>query len=293
MSPNPSADTDSLVLRGGLVFDSTADYGRMTEIALAFDAAGRRDAFFLIDINDACTSNTYNPFSAASGLVTEGLLQGLPLGAEGRSGGSAFYEQSSKYLLITLVDALRDAKRTTTISDLMVLLASTRAMESLLRLPIGDDCRFRLEICLEHFRRKDRNGASLNEERIRLATSSKVSALGYLMAAQFAPIFNDHTPDVVLSTVVQERQAVVVLLPVGAPAEDLKLLRHLFLTDLGQSQRTGTVPLEDGMVLFQPCGAAQRQTGHYAPFRREKQVDEAFTPLGAHGRYQEFCYLRD
>jgi hypothetical protein len=217
---------------GGFVFiDAKLDAGTRDKLAYMMAIAGRSDEFYVLNVDQPHNSHTYNPILRGdSDEVASRLLNLLP-SAE-NSPGADFYRQQAMSALTVLTGALKSAKRRYTFSDLAILLQSDRALESLLRLPIGPEARMTLEVFLNQFRKKDKNGTAIDVNKVKEQLGGMSGRIAQFAQGKFGQVFNTYTPEIDMTDIVSNNKCLYVMLPTMGKDQAALNLGKMMLSDL-------------------------------------------------------------
>lgn len=217
---------------GGFVFiDAKLDAGTRDKLAHMMKLAGRADEFYVLNVDQPENSHSYNPILRGdSDEVASRLLNLLP-SAE-NSPGADFYRQQAMYALTVLTGALKSAKRRYTFSDLAILLQSDRALESLLRLPIAPEARMTLEVFLNQFRKKDKNGTAIDVNKVKEQLGGMSGRIAQFAQGKFGQVFNTYTPEIDMTDIVANNKCLYVMLPTMGKDQAALNLGKMMLSDL-------------------------------------------------------------
>jgi intracellular multiplication protein IcmO len=217
---------------GGFVFiDAKLDALTRDKLAHMMALAGRADEFYVLNVDQPHNSHSYNPILRGdSDEVASRLLNLLP-SAE-NSPGADFYRQQAMYALTVLTGALKSAKRRYTFSDLAILLQSDRALESLLRLPIGPEARMTLEVFLNQFRKKDKNGTAIDVNKVKEQLGGMSGRIAQFAQGKFGQVFNTYTPEIDMTDIVANNKCLYVMLPTMGKDQAALNLGKMMLSDL-------------------------------------------------------------
>lgn len=222
-----------IVRGGGFIFiDAKLDAETRDKLNLMMTLTGRLNDFYVLNVDDPDNSNTYNPLlSGDSDEVSSRLLNLLP-SAENNPGAD-FYRQSSNYALTVLVGALKAAKKRYHFSDLAIILQSARAMAELERLvPAGAPERMTLQVFLDGFRKKSKEGVQIDVDRIKQVLGGMSGRIAQFAQGKFGRVFNTYTPEIDLTDIVKNNKCLYVMLPtMGKDAAALNLGK-MVLSDL-------------------------------------------------------------
>jgi len=217
---------------GGFVFiDAKLDAATRDKLAHMMKLAGRGDEFYVLNVDQPENSHSYNPILRGdSDEVASRLLNLLP-SAE-NSPGADFYRQQAMYALTVLTGALKSAKRRYTFSDLAILLQSDQALESLLRLPLTTESRMTLEVFLNQFRKKDKNGTAIDVNKVKEQLGGMSGRIAQFAQGKFGKVFNTYTPEVDLTDIVTNNRCLYVMLPTMGKDQAALNLGKMILSDL-------------------------------------------------------------
>lgn len=221
-----------IVRGGGFIFiDAKLDAATRDKLAHMMALAGRADEFYVLNVDSPHNSHTYNPILRGdSDEVASRLLNLLP-SAE-NSPGADFYRQQAMYALTVLTGALKSAKRRYTFSDLAILLQSDQALESLLRLPLAAEARMTLEVFLNQFRKKDKNGTAIDVNKVKEQLGGMSGRIAQFAQGKFGQVFNTYTPEIDLTDIVMGNKCLYVMLPTMGKDQAALNLGKMILSDL-------------------------------------------------------------
>jgi intracellular multiplication protein IcmO len=217
---------------GGFIFiDAKLDGDTRDKLAFMMALLGRGDEFYVLNVDEPHNSHTYNPILRGdSDEVASRLLNLLP-SAE-NSPGADFYRQQAMYALTVLTGALKSAKRRYHFSDLAILLQSDRALESMLRLPIEPEARMSLEVFLNQFRKKDKNGTLIDVDKVKNTLGGMSGRIAQFAQGKFGEVFNTYTPEIDLTDIVMNNKCLYVMLPTMGKDQAALNLGKMILSDL-------------------------------------------------------------
>lgn len=217
---------------GGFIFiDAKLDAATRDKLAYMMKVLGREDEFYVLNVDQPHNSHTYNPIlQGDSDEVASRLLNLLP-SAE-NSPGADFYRQQANYALTVLTGALKSAKRRYNFSDLAILMQSERALESLLRLPIAPEARMTLEVFLNQFRKKDKNGTVIDINKVKEQLGGMAGRIAQFAQGKFGKVFNTYTPEIDLTDIVKNNKCLYVMLPTMGKDQAALNLGKMILSDL-------------------------------------------------------------
>lgn len=217
---------------GGFIFiDAKLDGDTRDKLSFMMQLLGRGDDFYVLNVDQPHNSHTYNPILRGdSDEVASRLLNLLP-SAE-NSPGADFYRQQAMYALTVLTGALKSAKRRYHFSDLAILLQSDRALESMLRLPVTAEARMTLEVFLNQFRKKDKNGTSIDVDKVKNTLGGMSGRIAQFAQGKFGQVFNTYTPEIDLTDIVRNNKCLYVMLPTMGKDQAALNLGKMILSDL-------------------------------------------------------------
>jgi len=217
---------------GGFIFiDAKLDADTRDKLSFMMQLLGRGDDFYVLNVDQPHNSHTYNPvLRGDSDEVASRLLNLLP-SAE-NSPGADFYRQQAMYALTVLTGALKSAKRRYHFSDLAILLQSDRALESMLRLPIGPEARMTLEVFLNQFRKRDKNGTVIDVDKVKNTLGGMSGRIAQFAQGKFGQVFNTYTPEIDLTDIVMNNKCLYVMLPTMGKDQAALNLGKMILSDL-------------------------------------------------------------
>lgn len=217
---------------GGFIFiDAKLDADTRDKLAFMMQLLGRGDDFYVLNVDQPHNSHTYNPIlKGDSDEVASRLLNLLP-SAE-NSPGADFYRQQAMYALTVLTGALKSANRRYNFNDLAILLQSDRALESLMRLPLGDEARMTLDVFLNQFRKKDKNGTTIDVDKVKNTLGGMSGRIAQFAQGKFGEVFNTYTPEIDLTDIVMNNKCLYVMLPTMGKDQAALNLGKMILSDL-------------------------------------------------------------
>lgn len=217
---------------GGFIFiDAKLDADTRDKLAFMMQLLGRGDDFYVLNVDQPHNSHSYNPILRGdSDEVASRLLNLLP-SAE-NSPGADFYRQQAMYALTVLTGALKSAKRRYHFSDLAILLQSDRALEDMLRLPIGPEAKMSLEVFLNQFRKKDKNGTTIDVDKVKNTLGGMSGRIAQFAQGKFGQVFNTYTPEIDLTDIVMNNKCLYVMLPTMGKDQAALNLGKMILSDL-------------------------------------------------------------
>ncbi len=233
---------------GGFIFiDAKLDADTRDKLAFMMQLLGRGDDFYVLNVDQPQNSHSYNPILRGdSDEVASRLLNLLP-SAE-NSPGADFYRQQAMYALTVLTGALNAAKRPYHFSDLAILLQSDRALEDMLRLPIAPESKMSLEVFLNQFRKKDKNGTIIDVDKVKNTLGGMSGRIAQFAQGKFGQVFNTYTPEIDLTDIVMNNKCLYVMLPTMGKDQAALNLGKMILSDL----RTAVYNVQGVKKEFRP-----------------------------------------
>lgn len=221
-----------IVRGGGFCFvDAKLDADTRDKLNFMMELAGRADEYYVLNVDEPHNSHTYNPLLQGDpDEIASRLLNLLP--SSENSPGADYFRQQSNYALTVLVGALKAAKRRYHFADLAILLQSDRALESLLRLPISPEAKMPLEVFLNQFRKKDKNGSSIDVNKIKEVLGGMSGRIATFSQNKFGKVFNTYTPEIDLTDIVMNNKCIYVMLPTMGKDTAALNLGKMILSDL-------------------------------------------------------------
>lgn len=221
-----------VVRGGGFIFiDAKLDADTRDKLAYMMKLLGRSDEFYVLNVDKPENSHTYNPILRGDADEVGSRLLNLLPSAE-NSPGADFYRQQAMYALTVLTGALKSAKRRYHFSDLAILLQSDRALESLLRLPLGTEARMTLEVFINQFRKKDKNGSVIDVDKVKNTLGGMSGRIAQFAQGKFGQVFNTYTPEIDLTDIVLNNKCLYVMLPTMGKDQAALNLGKMILSDL-------------------------------------------------------------
>ncbi|KWT86101.1 putative TraG family protein [Variovorax sp. WDL1] len=217
---------------GGFIFiDAKLDAATRDKLNMMMQLCGRGDEFYVLNVDQPHNSNTYNPILKGDADEVASRLLNLIPGTE-NSPGADYFRQQANYALTVLTGALKSAKRRYNFSDLAILLQSDRALESLLRLRLGDEERMTLEMFLNQFRKKDKNGVGIDIKMVKDLLGGISGRIALFAQGKFGEVFNTYTPEIDLTDIVMNNKCLYVMLPTMGKDTAALNLGKIILSDL-------------------------------------------------------------
>lgn len=218
---------------GGFIFiDAKLDAETRDKLALMMELLGRGDEFYVLNVDKPEGSNTYNPILRGDpDEVASRLLNLLP--SSESSPGADFYRQSANHALTVITGALKAAKKRYHFSDLSILLQSARAMAELERLvPAGSPEKMALQVFLDQFRKKSKEGVQIDVERVKQVLGGMSGRIALFAQGKFGKVFNTYTPEIDLTDIVINNKCLYVMLPTMGKDTAALNLGKMILSDL-------------------------------------------------------------
>lgn len=233
---------------GGFIFiDAKLDADTRDKLAYMMHLLGRSDDFYVLNVDQPHNSHTYNPILRGdSDEVASRLLNLLP-SAE-NSPGADFYRQQAMYALTVLTGALKSAHMRYHFSDLAILLQSDKALESLLRLPMGTEAKMSLEVFLNQFKKRDKNGITIDVDKVKNTLGGMSGRIAQFAQGKFGQVFNTYTPEIDLTDIVMNNKCLYVMLPTMGKDQAALNLGKMILSDL----RTAVYNVQGVKKEFRP-----------------------------------------
>jgi intracellular multiplication protein IcmO len=218
---------------GGFIFiDAKLDSDTRDKLGMMMELAGRADDFYVLNVDQPWNSNTYNPLLRGdSDEVSSRLLNLLP--SSENNPGSDFYRQSANHALTVITGVLKAGKRRYHFSDLAILMQSARAMQELERIaPAGSPEKMALQVFLDQFRKKGKEGVQIDVERIKTVLGGMSGRIALFAQGKFGQVFNTYTPEIDLTDIVMNNKCLYVMLPTMGKDTAALNLGKMILSDL-------------------------------------------------------------
>jgi len=238
-----------IVRGGGFIFiDAKLDAETRDKLNYMMTVTGRAGDFYVLNVDSPENSNSYNPLiSGDSDEVSSRLLNLLP--SSENSPGADFYRSSAGYALTVLVGALKAAKKRYHFSDLSIILQSARAMAELERLvPAGAPERMTLQVFLDGFRKKGKEGVQIDVDRIKQVLGGMSGRIAQFAQGKFGKVFNTYTPEIDLTDIVRNNKCLYVMLPTMGKDTAALNLGKMILSDL----RTAVYNIQSLAKIYRP-----------------------------------------
>ena len=198
---------------GGYVFlDPKLDAGQKSRMAHMAKITGREEEFYVINVNEPDNSNTYNPILFGDPDEVASRLMNLVPSTEGNAGAD-HYKQTATYALTVIVAALQVANKLYTFGDLSIILQSSQAIEKLIRLVPESGEKRSLEIFVDQFRKRTKNGSEIDTERMKTALGGMAGRIAMFAQGKFGAVFNTVAPEVNLFEIIRDKKMLYVQLP--------------------------------------------------------------------------------
>ena len=217
---------------GGFIFiDAKLDAATRDKLDYMMKLLGREDEFYVLNVDQPENSHSYNPILRGDADEVASRLLNLLPSAE-NSPGADFFRQQANYALTVITGALKSANRLYNFSDLAILMQSDRALESLLRLPIAPEARMTLEVFLNQFRKKDKNGTAIDIDKVKTTLGGMAGRIAQFAQGKFGQVFNTYTPEIDLTDIVKNNKCLYVMLPTMGKDQAALNLGKMILSDL-------------------------------------------------------------
>lgn len=222
-----------MVRGGGFLFiDGKLDADTRDKLGYLSRLTGRELDFYILNIDDPENSHTYNPIlNGDPDEVASRLLNLIPSTAN--NAGADFYRQAANQALTVLIGALKVAKYRYHFGDLAILLQSAPAIDRLERLvPEGSPEKRSLQIFLEQFKRKNKDGVQIDVNRLKEVVGGMSGRIAMFAQGKFAKIFNTYAPEIDLTDIVLNNKMAYIMLPTMGKEEAALNLGKMILSDL-------------------------------------------------------------
>lgn len=217
---------------GGWIFiDAKIDKDTRNKLYYIMKMLGREDDFYVLNVDDPDNSNTYNPIlNGDPDEVSSRLLNLLP--SSDSNPGADYYRQAANYALTVITGALKAAKLRYHFSDLAIMLQSGAAMSQLERLvPAGPEKRV-LQIFLDQFKKKSKEGVQINTDRLKEVLGGMSGRIALFAQGKFGKVFNTYTPEIDLTDIIRGQKFLYVMLPTMGKDVAALNLGKMILSDL-------------------------------------------------------------
>jgi hypothetical protein len=217
---------------GGFIFiDAKLDADTRDKLALMMTLLGRSDDFYVLNVDDPEHSNSYNPILRGDADEVASRLLNLQPSAENNPGAD-HYRQTANYALTVFIGALKAAKRRYHFLDLAILMQSTQAMEQLERMTPPGAEKMALQVFLDQYRKRSKEGVTLDAERVRNVLGGMGGRIAAFAQGKFGRVFNTYTPEVDLTDIVVRNKCLYVMLPTMGKDVAALNLGKMILSDL-------------------------------------------------------------
>ncbi|MHB0929621.1 MAG: type IV secretory system conjugative DNA transfer family protein [Candidatus Nanopelagicales bacterium] len=217
---------------GGWVFiDAKLDEETKNKLAYMAAAVGREDEFYVLNVANPENSNTYNPIlQGGPDEVASRLLNLLP--ASENSPGADYYRQAANHALTVLTGALQEAKHRYHFGDFSILLQSSQAMMALERLTPPGKAKMALQVFLDQFRKRTKEGVTLDTDKIKTVLGGMSGRIALFAQGKFGRVFNTYTPEIDLTDIIVNNRFLYVMLPTMSQDTAALNLGKMVLSDL-------------------------------------------------------------
>ena len=218
---------------GGFIFiDAKLDPETRDRLGLMMHLLGRADELYVLDVDKPDNSNSYNPILRGDAdEVASRLLNLLPSSDSNPS--ADFYRQSANHALTVITGALKAARRRYHFSDLAILLQSARALGELERIvPPGSPERMSVQVFLDQFRRRGKEGTQLDVNRIKEVLGGMSGRIATFAQGKFGRVCNTYTPEIDLTDIVMNNRCCYIQLPTMGKDQAALNLGKMVLSDL-------------------------------------------------------------
>lgn len=243
----------SQISRGGgyLFIDPKLDHNQRNKMYYMAKILGREDEFYVINVGDPANSNTYNPILSGDPDEVASRLMNLVPSTESNAGAD-HYKQTASYALTVIIAGLKKANKLYTFGDLSILLQSSQAIEALMRIIPESAEKRSLEIFLDQYRKKTKDGSQIDTDRLKTALGGIAGRIAMFAQGKFGEVFNTVTPDVDLFDIVLRKKMLYVMLPTMGKDISALNLGKLVISDLRSAcSKLQELPTEQRP--FPPC----------------------------------------
>lgn len=217
---------------GGFVFiDAKLDAATRDKLGFMLRLLGRADDYYVLNVDEPDNSHSYNPILRGDADEVASRLLNLLPSAE-NSPGADFFRQQAMYALTVLTGAMKSANRRYNFNDLAILMQSDKALESLMRLPLSTTARMSLEIFLNQFKKKDKNGTTIDVEKVKTTLGGMAGRIAQFAQGKFGAVFNTYAPEIDLTDIVLNNKCLYVMLPTMGKDQAALNLGKMILSDL-------------------------------------------------------------
>jgi intracellular multiplication protein IcmO len=237
---------------GGYIFiDPKLDHSQRNKMYYMAKILGREDEFYVINVGDPANSNTYNPILSGDPDEVASRLMNLIPSTESNAGAD-HYKQTASYALTVIIAGLKRANKLYTFGDLSILLQSSQAIESLMRIIPESAEKRSLEIFLDQYRKRTKEGSQIDTDRLKTALGGIAGRIAMFAQGKFGEVFNTVTPDVNLYDVVINKKMLYVMLPTMGKDISALNLGKLVISDL-RSACSSLQELPESERPYPPC----------------------------------------
>jgi len=224
----------SQAVRGGgwIFIDAKLDVETRDKLAFMARILGRGEDFYVLNVDEPENSNSYNPLLAGDADEVASRLMNLLPSSENNLGAD-HYKQQANQALTVIIAALQKAGYVYHFGDLTVALQSGAAMEALERMiPPGSPEARSLQIFLDQFRRKGKDGATLDVNKLKDTLGGMAGRISMFAQGKFGRVFNTYTPEISLTEIIRENKFLYVMLPTMGKDQAALNLGKMILSDL-------------------------------------------------------------
>lgn len=217
---------------GGFIFiDAKLDRETRDKLAYMSRVLGREHEFYVLNVDDPANSHTYNPILDGDADEVASRLLNLQPSTE-TNAGADFYKQSTNHALTVLTAALKEAGYRYHFGDLVILLQSAQAMASLERLVPPGPKRMALQVFLDQYRKRTKDGVVIDTDRIKQMLGGMVGRMSQFAQDKFGRVFNTYAPEIDLTDIVRNNKMLYVMLPTMGKDVAALNLGKMILSDL-------------------------------------------------------------
>ncbi|HEY9017744.1 type IV secretory system conjugative DNA transfer family protein [Thiomicrospira sp.] len=206
-----------MVKGGGYIFiDAKLDADTRDELGYLARAIGRADDFYVLNLDDPSSSNTYNPLLEGDADEVASRIMNLAPSAENNPGAD-HYRQTANQALTVFVGALKKANILYDFTDLTILLQSPKAIDELMRKIPPSKERMALEVFLDKYRVKVKVGEEYHWQvdvtKLKDALGGMAGRLAQFAQGKFGEIFCTYKPEINLTDIVLNNKMLYIMLP--------------------------------------------------------------------------------
>lgn len=217
---------------GGYIFiDAKLDAGTRDKLAYMARVTGREHEFYVLNVDNPPNSHTYNPLLQGDADEVSSRLLNLQPSTE-TNAGADFYKQSTNHALTTLIAALQDSGYRYHFGDLVILLQSAQAMAGLERMVPEGRRRMALQVFLDQYRKRTKEGVVIDTDRIKQMLGGMVGRMSQFAQDKFGAVFNTYTPEIDLTDIIVNNKMLYVMLPTMGKDVAALNLGKMVLSDL-------------------------------------------------------------